>query len=322
MNKGCSFNVKSPNDYCPIHYACYGGAIEVAAFLCTPDLINVKDLNYSPPGSEFTPIYLATLSKSPHILQLLFDSGAKIPTYSLESLAKTPMNQAIKCKDYECLSIILNHTNSQKLDEKNYTPLMKAISYNFSEAAKILVDNGADVCYTTPDMKNALYLACYKKDEGLVKYLLENGADAISRGYNGQCPIHWASLSGNINIVKLIFAYGADPNVYDSRGRLPTFSALIPENRDKILKILLDAGCNPNAKQKNNNQTILSSLVSMPEDATVLNSIKIVLESGGDLNHICKNKLTVYQFAKRVGSPAMVKVFDDFISENPGITVK
>lgn len=280
-------------------------------------------MNYAPPGSEYTPIYLATLSKSPHILQLLFDSGAKIPTYSLESRAPNPIGQAIKCRDYECLSILLNHTNSQKLDEKNYTPLMKAISNYFPQAAKILIDNGADVCYTTPEMKNALYLACYNKNEELVRYLLENGADAISRGYFGQYPIHWASCSDNVNIVKLILAYGADPNVYDIRGRLPTFSAITSKkNKDQILKILLDAGCDPNAKQKNSDATILSSLVAMDDTPDVLNSIKIVLESGGDLNHVGKNKLTIYKFAKRIGSPAMIKVFDDFISEHPEVTVK
>lgn len=323
FNKGFSPYIRSPDDYSPIHYACYGGATEVASFLCTPDFIDLNNLKYSPPGSKYTPIFLATLSKSPEILQLLFDSGVTIPQMDPLSRAPHPIGQAIQCKDYECLSILLSNTNTQKIDEKNFNPLMKAISNNFTEAVKILVEHGADISYTTPDMKNALFLACFIKNEELVRYLLENGADATQKGYLGQYPIHWAAMSDNVNIVKLVLAYGADPNVLDNRGRPPTFSAIgSDKNRDQIIKILLDAGCNPNAVQRNTGSTILYSLLPMEGTTSVLNSVKFILEKGGDLNHAGKNKITLYQFAKRICKPEVMKVIDDFLHDHPEIKVK
>lgn len=323
FNKGFDANVKSPNDFCPIHYACYGGAIEVVSFLCSPGIIELKDLTFAPMNSQFSPIYLATVSKSPQILELLFESGVSIDQKTLTSHKSTPIGQAIRCRDFDCLVILLNHINPQKIDERNFSPVMKAISSNFPEAVRILVDHGADVLYTTSEGKNALYLACFVKNEELVKYLLENGADPTVSGYLGQYPIHWAASSDNINIVNLILNYGADPNVFDNRGRPPTFSALNSnDNKDQILKVLLDAGCDPNAKNRVTGTTILASLMVMDETPVVLNSIKIVLEKGGDLNYVMKNKKTIYQTAKAVSKPEVLKVIDNFISDHPEIHVK
>lgn len=41
-NFGFDPNIKSSNEFYPLHYACFGGAIEVTSFLCTPEIINVK----------------------------------------------------------------------------------------------------------------------------------------------------------------------------------------------------------------------------------------------------------------------------------------
>lgn len=319
-NFGFDPNVKSSNEFYPLHYACLGGAIEVASFLCTPEIINVKGLNFAPLNSQFTPIFLATLSKSFDILELLFENGATIPRYSTKD---SPIHQAIRCKDYRCLSLLLSHTNSERLDEKNFSPIMKAISFGFPEAVKILVDHGGDLSYQTPEGKNALSYACNQKDENMVKYLLDNGINPTVRDKLGQYPIHWAATSGNVNIVKLILENGGEANVFDFRGRPPTFSAIIAGNNfDEILKILFESGCDPNAKQISNGATILNSLIIMDATPVVLSSIKVALESGADLSIVGKNKKSIYEMVKIASKPAIVKLVEDFIHEHPDVKVK
>jgi hypothetical protein len=44
-----------------------------------------------------------------------------------------------------------------------------------------------------------------------VQWLLSYGADVNVRGENGQCPIHWAVQSGDLEVIKLIVQAGADP---------------------------------------------------------------------------------------------------------------
>ncbi|KAK8845992.1 hypothetical protein M9Y10_020936 [Tritrichomonas musculus] len=195
---------------------------------------------------------------------------------------------------------------------------MKAISFGFPEAVKILVDHGGDLSYQTPEGKNALSYACNQKDENMVKYLLDNCINPTVRCKLGQYPIHWAATSGNVSIVKSILENGGEANVFDFRGRPPTFSAIIAGNSfDQILKILFESGFDPNTKQISNGATILNSLIIMDATPVVLSSIKVALESGADLSIVGKNKKSIYEMVKNASKPAIVKLVEDFIHEHP-----
>lgn len=63
---------------------------------------------------------------------------------------------------------------------------MKAISFGFPEAVKILVDHGGDLSYQTPEGENALSYVCNQKDEKIEKYLLDNCINPTVRDKLGQ----------------------------------------------------------------------------------------------------------------------------------------
>ncbi|OHS96402.1 ankyrin repeat protein [Tritrichomonas foetus] len=317
-NKGFQLETKTANDLLPIHYACYGGAIEVASFLC----MNKVNVNAAPPNSHFTPIFLATCAKSVTILNLLFDSGAVIPNYTPGNVSRTPLTQAIQNSDIDCIKLILENTNMMRADMKNYSPLMKAISSYAFDAVPLLVEHGVDVAYQTPEGRSALFIACFMKQENIVRYLIDHGASVTQRGQLGQYPVHWAAATDNVNILKMILEAGADPNVVDDNKRPPSFSALCsPNNSYEILKILFEHGVNPNAIDMKTKSTILVSLLMNNPTDNQKRTIRLILDNGADLNIITPSGKTVYQVAKVCEKPEIMKVIDDFLLEHPEIKV-
>ncbi|ETM03608.1 hypothetical protein F442_00214 [Phytophthora nicotianae P10297] len=63
-------------------------------------------------------------------------------------------------------------------------------------------------------------------------------------GLNRRTPLHWAAVSGALEVVDLLVEAGADPNFQDARGRTPLHWAA-RLNRTDVLRSLLDAGADP-----------------------------------------------------------------------------
>ena len=98
--------------------------------------------------------------------------------------------------------------------EADPTPaLFQAIRSKQYEAAKILINNGADVNSTTPNGVYLIAVASMVSSGEIVALLIENGAqvDRInnSNGFQYQTPLHWAAQKGNFGTVKALVNGGA-----------------------------------------------------------------------------------------------------------------
>lgn len=114
---------------------------------------------------------------------------------------------------------------------------------------------------------------------------------------------------------------GVLPNARDDRGRTPAFSAISSsQNMDKILRLLINAWCDVNAKTSGN-ETVLTKLIAMNPTQQVLESIKIILENGYDLCYVGPKKKTDYQMVKLLGKEVM-DVVDEFLKNHPEIKVE
>lgn len=311
------------NDFYPLHYACAGGSIETFIFIS--DNLTQEDkiqFSFCPPEYQFTPIFLATCSKSSDILHILFEKGATIPNYPPSYSRQTPLSIAILNKDRDCIHELLYHSNIHQPGDRDFTPLMRAIMINYFDAVKFLVDEGADVNYQTPNGKTALFLACSVKNEQIVKYLLDNGAFVHQVGYLGKYPIHFAASSDNISILMMIIRAGADPIAKDMNDTPATFSALCSKkNKFEIMKILFDHGVSPNDINSKTKSTILNSLLLEEPDETNLKVIKLILERGGNLNYKTKTGKTLYEVAQLSCPPEIKNVIDKFLKEHPEVKI-
>ncbi|KAF8204145.1 ankyrin repeat-containing domain protein, partial [Mycena galopus ATCC 62051] len=121
------------------------------------------------------------------------------------------------------------------------------------------------------DRKTALeYAARDGHVEIMSKYLLLEGANPNSFNYrvhSGATPLHYAANAGNLELVQLLLASGADPD-----------SGLFHVANINVAEVLLAAGADPNAKDHNSANVLAHKL----EDIELL---RFFLERGVNLNN-------------------------------------
>jgi uncharacterized protein len=93
----------------------------------------------------------------------------------------------------------------------------------------------------------ALHLASFFGQEEAAKLLLERGAEVslVARNENIHVtPLHSAAAGSHAEIVKLLLEHGADPNAAQDGGFTPLHSAAQNDDRESV-EALLEAGADP-----------------------------------------------------------------------------
>lgn len=95
--------------------------------------------------------------------------------------------------------------------------LLEAAMYDDLEAAKALVESGADINQTNDYGHTPLILACNYGYEDLAKYLVDEGADVNVQGQDGGTALIAAS-SNSLALVDLLLSRGADVHARMANG--------------------------------------------------------------------------------------------------------
>ena len=162
---------------------------------------------------------------------------------------------------------------------KNKTLLYLATTRGHKDVAKLLLDAGADPNKATNDPESPLSWATKRGDIDIMKLLLAAGADPNTPGLFRKTPLYWAA-NGHIDVVKLLLNNGANPNIAaDYSGQTPLINAVQFGLPEEHVKILLDAGADPN-KAKGNGETPLYWATRKGNT----NVVKLLLDAGGDPN--------------------------------------
>ena len=104
--------------------------------------------------------------------------------------------------------------------------------------------------FTDPALQDILYLAIYRNDIAEVKRLLSSGLDVTIKYEVGRSPLIEACvLLDRLEMVKLLLAHGADPNVVNSDGDTP-LHIMAKFGETEKCKVLLDGGADPTLKNK------------------------------------------------------------------------
>jgi hypothetical protein len=98
------------------------------------------------------------------------------------------------------------------------TPLLLAIKEGKLKVAEILIENGADVNFTT-DVSYPLHHAAYRDNPEMVSLLLRKGADIEVRKLGEATPLFDAVENGNIENVSILLEAGANVNAIDDYRR-------------------------------------------------------------------------------------------------------
>jgi ankyrin repeat protein len=84
-----------------------------------------------------------------------------------------------------------------------------------------------------------------------VKKLLELGVDVNMQGSGGRTALHVASMLGFAEIVEILIAHKANVNCVDVDNATPLHMAVLWFGKENVLKALLNAGADPNIRDKN-----------------------------------------------------------------------
>jgi hypothetical protein len=90
------------------------------------------------------------------------------------------------------------------------TPLQRSCAAEAWEAARLLLEGGANARLAAPPLAPPLFLAAESGHAPTVALLLGRGADPNARGTGGAAPIWLPVWNGHVEVVRLLLLAGAD----------------------------------------------------------------------------------------------------------------
>jgi ankyrin repeat protein len=152
------------------------------------------------------------------------------------------------------------------------------------DAARILINGGADVALTDTDGNQPLHLAAARGLTEMVGLLLKAGASATAVNRpesDGETALHLAAEHGRDTIVAMLIDAGAPINLQDKAGRTALYRAVYGKHT-AVAARLLRAGADPNLESDYTTaRNTPVALAVSHNDATLLT---MLLDAGADPN--------------------------------------
>jgi ankyrin repeat protein len=230
---GGNVNAADGNKTTALHIASQQGNKDAVALLLEKGAqVNAEDVNLN------TPLGMAVGAKAIDTVQLLLEHGAK-PDWRGNVIGFTPLYRAVWETDTAITALMLKYTTDQ--NQVNAS-LFFTTDRNL-ETTKLLLARNASVnitgSYNATPLDLAIVRGCgdayagiwFKKPADIknspctrtaviqtVTLLLEHGAKVDMPETGGIYPLMRAAETGNLDLVKLLIAHGADINVRDNKG--------------------------------------------------------------------------------------------------------
>ena len=136
----------------------------------------------------------------------------------------------------------------------------------------------------TPFNSPELVRASREGDLNTVRKLVESGADVNSVGEHGMGPL----LTFTPAVVEYLLSMGADPNRQTNEGNDPVLLGVAYFNHAECVRLLLQAGADPNAVVKDTGETALHNCViglgNDVSDAERFAVVTLLIKHGTDPN--------------------------------------
>jgi len=217
---------------------------------------------YELPGVQFTiadagttALMYAAFGAHLDVMRALLAAGARVDVEA--SSHETPLTMAASSGDVRAVKLLLEH--GADINQKaGFTALHSACGEEGStKMVRWLLDRGADVDQKIWTGGTALMNAAHDHRDDIVALLLARDARVDVRADDGATALHEACetriVDGNfmnpISIVKRLLAAGANPNAKDREGRTPLhLAAHHHADHPDVITALLRAGAKTNVK--------------------------------------------------------------------------
>jgi ankyrin repeat protein len=95
-----------------------------------------------------------------------------------------------------------------------------------------------------------------------VKYLVEQNGNSVAKTtHDNRLYLHWAAMTGNVEVIDYLIKKGSVVDQLDSKGLTPlSFAANFGVNNPKVYELFFNAGVSPKAKYKNGANILLLAI--------------------------------------------------------------
>ena len=275
----------------PLMVACKNGHLEIVELL----LQKGAHMNFENKRHE-TALMAAAEGGNVEVVNLLLEHGADTSTGG----DKTALSLACEQGSVEVVKVLLTKIKfftkmiTRDIEcfgwnfEYTHSPLSIAVEHGNIELVKWFLEGSADV----DKMAKMLFLAISKRNDNMVKALLENGANVNETGEGGWTALMQASFLGESDIVQTLLNNDAE---FNRKGTTPhqaeDCSALMlaaSDGHTEVVRVLLKAGAKDNVNWKGfGGVTALTSVLQYTKrrlTLTVLETVKLLLDGGADVN--------------------------------------
>ncbi|MBC7401401.1 MAG: ankyrin repeat domain-containing protein [Mucilaginibacter sp.] len=210
---------------------------QLEQFITDGDLPGVNNLLTQNPAlaiattsHKVSPLMLSCYYKKPEVTALL-----------LKYVEDLNLFEAAAAGKFDVLAyLVFNHPDAlNEYAVDGFTPLGLACYFGQFEAARYLVLKGADVNLPSNNGFNVfpLHSAAAGNYTDIARMLVENGAKVNVKQQAGSTPLHSAAQTGNLELLILLLENGAQTDVRMEGGKLPADLAR-EKGFDEIAEIL------------------------------------------------------------------------------------
>ena len=197
------------------------------------------DGSKSPPQATAPALHYATICGLHSIVESLIDEHSQGVNVQSFDRNETPLAIACRFGHTEAARILLERGADTTIRDREYwSPLERASENGHVDVIRVLLQYGADVKAQDNTGTTPLHTSSAYGQPESARVLLEHRANVHAKGMDGVTPLHWAS---NELVARVLLDHGADPNAEDDYKRTPLREAKVKQ-RPKVESLLLKRG--------------------------------------------------------------------------------
>jgi ankyrin repeat protein len=254
LAKGAGVDSRDKRGNTPLMQAATFGSVEALKLL----LNSGADVNTR---NQFENTALILAATDPEKAALLVERGADVNAHTKQG--RTPLMVAARCDDCSrTVGLLLSKGADAKAKDVRGTSVFQAAADgNDLDTIRLLLSKGADADGASGAGDTALQSAASNCNPEAVNLLLSKGAKVDARNtFSGEVkfgkiqminltPLMFAVPYCSANVIKPLLDAGADVNARDIREMTPLMLAVASETQDlEVVRLLLKAGANVDAK--------------------------------------------------------------------------